>query len=940
MKQTLSIYFLLCWCTAAFCQTGILTGSVRDAESKMPLELATVSILAQDSSLITYQLSDKDGKFLFNKLPLKKKLIVNVTYTGYLGHHSSVETTAGKTDSLHVLLAFNNKDSNTVVVTSTIPIRMNGDTLEINPAAFKMKEGAVVEELLNQVAGMTIWSDGSITMNGKKVQNLLVDGKPFLGSTDPRVATQNLPKAAIDKIQLYQEYDRSNISQPTQPQDSTLTMDIKLKEGSKKGYFGKAGIGFGNLDRFESDLSFQVYNKRSSGGIGGGFNNINKSIGNLQEMFQNNTFRNYNPNLYNVGRFGANGINKNHSIGAMLTHSFIETANSRQNNRVAVNYNKSGTNAYITDLVLQNRTTINNPQFIREEGEQNNVSNRHDVGINYVKTNSYNDNMNLNGRASTNNEKGASTRYTEVRDSADRLQNTNRSNSFDDRKSDNESVSFSYAKSDREDPLKSFNVQFDAGRSNSLSERDVQTIFQSIVDPTKSTSYNRRYTTNEKSANISGNLDYSGFKRLLLGRFNLFGIDLRFTQRLNYSRESEDNMVTDYDSTAKKYMVNNKLTNQNARELFEYMPALGLSKSNFKYTDVYYRSMSVQVRLIEDIRTDKNSSSITKRNLDRSFQFFRYEGNVNYQYTKQRKYEAYMSVNYAKNFQYPSINQLYTVVDDIDVYQTRIGNPFLRNRINHSVNLNSNFNTQNPKSVYTVHAGLGGTYTRSLYPVVDSTINDPSGRRINYFVNADKSNTLNLNYNFNVARKLNKNSIQLTYTGRSNMGNIPNYVDGVYNISKTGGLYHNANFQFSLRTVLILNVAKTLQNYTTKQTAAGLRSFSNTNSTTRYGAVLNFPKNFTFSSTLDNIDNSNLDKPIVLWNAFSTYRFMKQQAELKFSAMDILKQYRNITNSVNSYGTTTRITNGLQQYFLLTFSYYPRKFGKTESKQQPRNVAY
>jgi hypothetical protein len=60
---------------------------------------------------------------------------------------------------------------------------------------------------------------------------------------------------------------------------------------------------------------------------------------------------------------------------------------------------------------------------------------------------------------------------------------------------------------------------------------------------------------------------------------------------------------------------------------------------------------------------------------------------------------------------------------------------------------------------------------------------------------------------------------------------------------------------------------------------------------------------------------------------------MKQQAELKLSAMDILKQYQNITNSVNSYGTTTRITNGLQQYFLLTFSYYPRKFGKTEVKR-------
>lgn len=103
------------------------------------------------------------------------------------------------------------------------------------------------------------------------------------------------------------------------------------------------------------------------------------------------------------------------------------------------------------------------------------------------------------------------------------------------------------------------------------------------------------------------------------------------------------------------------------------------------------------------------------------------------------------------------------------------------------------------------------------------------------------------------------------------------------------------------------------------------------------GIVLNYPEDFSFSSTVDYVNNSNIDKPFVLWNTFMTYRFMKQQGELKFSAMDLLKKYRNITNSANSYGTITRITNGLQQYFLLTFSYYPRKFGKTEIRKQGGN---
>jgi hypothetical protein len=940
VKQTLFIYLLLGWCATAFGQTGVLSGSVLDAQNKTPLELATVSIFSQDSSLVTYKLSDKDGKFLFDKLPLKKRLLVSVTYTGYAAHYTAIQLEAGKRDTLDVLLAFSNKDSNAVVVTTTIPIRMNGDTLEINPGAFKMKSDAVVEELLNQVAGITIWSDGTITVNGKKIQNLLVDGKPFLGSTDTRIATQNLPKSAIDKIQLYQEYDRSNINQVSQPQDSTLTMNIKLKEGSKKGYFGKAGFGYGTSDRFESDLSLQVYNKKSSGGIGGGFNNINKSIGNLQEMFQNNTYRNYNPNLYNVGRFGGSGINKNHSFGGVFTHSFIETANSRQNDRIAVNYNKSGTDAYVSELNLQNRTTINNPQFIREEGVQNNVTNRHDAGVNYVKTNSYNDNLNLNGAINSSNDRGNSTRFTEVRDSSNKLQSTNRSTTTQRRQSDNQSVTASFSKSDRDNPLKAFNFQLDARRGTSLSERDVRSVFESLVDASKNTLYNRHYDANTNSVNIGGSFDYSGFKRLLLRRYNLFGINLSLTQRFNYSQATDNNGVTDYDSTAKRYVNNDKLTNQNKRELVEYTPSITLSKNFSKYSDVYYRSVNIQVKLLDDLKTDKNVSSIAQRNLDRSFQFFRYEGNVSYQYQKQKKYQYNTSINYTKNFEYPLIDQLYTVVDDINVYNTRIGNPFLRNKINHILRINGYFNTQKPESVYSVNGNIDGTYTRSLDPVVDSTINDPSGRRISYYINADKSSSVNVNYNFNISRKLNKNSVQLIYDGRFGTGSLPNYIDGVYNISETRSLYNNFTFQFSLGTILVLNVGKTLQYYNSKQTAAGLKSFSNSNNTTRFGVVLNYPTHFTFSSTLDHVGNSNLDKPTFLWNAFATYRFMKQQAELKCSAMDLLKQYQNITNSANAYGTTTRITNGLQQFFLLTFSYYPRKFGKTEMKKPVRENAY
>ncbi len=933
MKQILFVLILSGCCMAGFSQTGKIIGSVQDVETRTGLELATINVLKEDSSLLMYRLSDKNGFFSLEKLPLKKKLLVSVTYTGYVGYYATIQVDKEK-DTLAVLLTPNYKDTQAIVISTTVPIRMNGDTLEINPAGIKTDKNAVVEELLNQVSGITIWSDGTITVNGKKVQNLLVDGKPFLGSTDTRVATQNLPKTAIDKIQLYHEYDRSQISSNVQPRDSLLIMNIKLKEASKKGYFGKAGAGYGTTDRFEADLSFQLYNKKSSAGLAGGMNNINKNIGNLGEMFQNNTYRNFNPNLYSVGRFGANGTNKNHSLGAVVTHNFIETTNSRQNNQITVNYNTSGTDAFTSDLHLQNRTTIASPQVISEVGSQNNSNKRHAAGITYSKSNSYNDNLNANGMASTSSDRGISSRFTEVRDTANVLQSTNAATTVQNGQSNDASLYAGFAKADEDDPLKNFSIQLNATFSDNESESITKTNFESLTDGTKNTSHNRRYSSTSDGVNINGSFDYAGFKRLLLGRYNLFEIQLNFLQLFDYNRSSDKNLVGDYDSASKQYIANHAISSLNKKEAIGYTPTLSLSKSFSKWVNDHSRSIYLHLRLAEEFKKEKNESSIKDRNLDRSFQFFRYDGNAGYQYSKQEKYQYHLSLNYNRSFQYPSVDQLYTIVDDINAYEIRIGNPNLQNRINHSVRLNGNFNTNNSKSTYVFTGHLSGALNRSINPVVDSVHNDLSGKRISYYTNADKSSSFNVNYSANLSKRIKQSQLQISYNGQFGTSSSPNYIDGVYNVSNTSNLLNQVTIQFSLRTILVLNLVQSFQRYTSKQAAAGLTSSSNKSSNTRASIVLNYPTNFSFSSTIDRVDNSNLARSSFLWNSFVTYRFMKQQGELKISAMDILKQYKNIINSVNAYGTSTTVINGLQQFFMVTFSYFPRYFGKTEIKRQ------
>lgn len=137
-----------------------------------------------------------------------------------------------------------------VVIGKAPEVTVRNDTMEYNADSYKTTEGSMLEDLLKKMPGVEVDSEGKITVNGKEIKKVLIDGKEFF-SDDPKVASKNLPSKMIDKVQVLDKlsdmakmtgFDRRRRGNCHQP-DCQARM--------KQGWFGNAFAGYGSEDRYE-----------------------------------------------------------------------------------------------------------------------------------------------------------------------------------------------------------------------------------------------------------------------------------------------------------------------------------------------------------------------------------------------------------------------------------------------------------------------------------------------------------------------------------------------------------------------------------------------------------------------------------------------------------------------------------------------------------------
>ena len=212
---------------------GAIKGTVVDSLSRRSLESTSIAVyLASDSSLVNYALSSRKGDFTITDIPLNTNCTMVITNRGYEIYFKSIILTADRKELLldTILLVKSFNELKAVTVTALRPpVSVKPDTLEFNVSSFKTMPNAMIEDLLKQLPGVEVDKDGNITINGKKVSKIMVDGREFFGG-DPKIAIKNLPKDIIEKLQVVDNKTREARFNKTSDGNEDLAINLTLRK--------------------------------------------------------------------------------------------------------------------------------------------------------------------------------------------------------------------------------------------------------------------------------------------------------------------------------------------------------------------------------------------------------------------------------------------------------------------------------------------------------------------------------------------------------------------------------------------------------------------------------------------------------------------------------------------------------------------------------------
>jgi len=889
-----------------------IQGKVIDSE-QTPLESATVYIeKVIDSTLVTYTISDVDGNFEVEGNTEASKVNVFVSFTGFSTYKKEISLQENPQTNLgNITLRFSTNSLDEVLVKgSRAPVTIKTDTLEFNAASFKTKPDANLEEVLKELPGVKVDKDGAITVNGKPVSRILVNGKEFFGD-DPKIATKNLPKEIIDKIQVVDTKTDSEEFTGKEGDSENKTINITIEEDKNKGYFSRLTAGGGTDERYELSGIANYFKDDLKVSILGSSNNINSSGFTFDEVFDAMGRSAYSINGNISG--GGGGITKSDNAGFNFSNEWDDGAELSANYFFNRADNRTRTKVERENILPDRRYFNNSISSSERKNDNHRASTKFQFKPDTLTRISFRPNVTVNKGFSVSNsftesfeEDGTPINNANTSQSGD-VQSTNFSNRLDfTRKFGNKGAYLRLGFNNKNNTFKEEQLYLSTREifeDGTLQETQVQDQF--IDEDRKEDEYEvevgSRLPLNES---LSLDMDYS------------FRKNKSTNTRLVYDR-TENTETFD--------LLNNDLSNDFISETFDHRPELGLAFKN----DDFYAKFSGG---LQSIRL-KNENLFTETAFDNTYNNLFLNTYARYKISKTKS----IYFNYRNMRSTPSVNQLQPVTNTTNPLNIVTGNPDLEPTNEHRIY--ANFNNYDFKNRSGFFSYIGMTFTNDQ--VVSFTTTSQDLVRTTTYTNVDGAYNGYGGMSVDKSFKLkNENSIKLDLGLNANFTKNIGFSNGTQFDSKTLSVTPSLGVQYDVPDIISIEPSYNIS-FRNADYSLNNRNESFVNHTLRTEITSYWPKNFVFGNDISYQYLGNVSPGFknnyVLWNMSLGYKVLGEDGIVKVKVFDVLDE--NISTSRYTGEDFIQDTEQLvlEQYVMFSFTYKFSKFGgKDPNKKRGR----
>ncbi|MCO6148274.1 outer membrane beta-barrel protein [Flavobacterium sp. NRK1] len=925
MHKILTLLLFLC-SLSALGQNIILKGKITDKQD-FPLEAATIYLTTvKDSSIVDYTISDKNGNWELKVKKITDPVFLKISYVGLANYKKEYAAIEQDTDFGTIKLEDQATELNEVVIESEVPpIRIKKDTLEFNASSFKVRPNANVEALLKQLPGVDIDTEGKITVNGKEVNQILVNGKPFFDS-DGQIAIKNLPAEIIDKVQVSDTKTRKEELSGQKASGDNSSINLTIKKDKNKGIFGKFLAGYGSDKRYESSAILNYFKDKRKISLLASSNNINASGFSMNDIFGS---MGGGRNTYSAFSGGGRGITKSDLLGlnyndewfkdfdASVSYSY-KNSNTENNNRTdAINY-------------LPESEDKDNPGTIIDKSYRTNSTSRsendrtsHDFNTDFKFKIDSTSTISLTPKFSVSNSK-----------------TTNKSESFSERLTDNRPMNESKASSVTENDNNSFSNQLTYYKAfNSRKGRGISLTMNNNNTKNDGNRLNQSNTVKYKYPAGVTETEVDNRDQIIYDKDNSdsYSAGFEYTEPItdslninigtsyNTSSTVNNRHTYDFDEETGKYSVySDSLSSYTFSRTTTFSPRTGINISKNK--------LNVYINLGTDVTSFKNYAFYVDKEYRFNKDYVVASANLNLSYRFEKGTSISGGYNYSVN--YPQANQLLAIEDKSNPLNTYIGNPNLSPTGSHSIRANyRNYNTSSRSGFFLwANVSFYENQVTSYSKTNDSGITETTYKNISGAMSA----YINPFWNKTFTKEAN------TYRVGVGLGTSYNVNKGflnekLYN-SKSIILSPYANFTYEYGELLVISPSYhynyneyNYTNYRINSTANYVHRFNL--QTTSY-----WPKHVVFGNDFGYTYNSNISgnfkKDFYLWNTSIGYNFLNDDLMFMVKVYDVLNQNLGTSRTIGPTTITDQENTVLKRYIMFSLSYKIGEFGGKTGKDK------